>query len=751
MEATDQEQYDLLLQEGVEEEEQEVFRFETQYPYLDSIIHAWLQAHEDATLDLRICFEGSDGLPAHHRISAALGPAASPIVLTFVDSSLLGSQANLCGCVLKARLAMESITDVQVVTEGDEWSSLLPVMKAWENQLQAIATAQEEDDAMVDSASAGAVELEDEEEEAKYDDRSTLWLLQREGFPLTRQTANTAWCREYVALLQSCHQDSSFVQSVVRFYRQHNRTNRQRHILEVLEHTRGVFTPAQVNAVKASLITPPGFPIPAEDVVGMREYGSMLRTQLPGNWHCYDADEVAVYPSAAQSSDDDERYAILNTPLQRGWQVHLSISDKGQLYAAKELSSDEFRSAKEHHIMNRLNHPNVCRVFGSVAKRHGGGGWLIMELGGKTLRQMLQQHETRRVPMLARLSILRSILDGVSYLHTLSGQATRAVAHRDIKTDNIVIKLYAEEEKAVSPQALIIDFGSARQARTSNQFSFTSPRGTDGYRAPELSLRATYTSRVDVFSMGVVAYEVLHLCHPFGEEGATNEALQNTIDRTPDYAILPAWNRIDRYHAITRLLLRMMSRDPSKRPTARWCLIYPCLWTSELMLSLIRLWRDPLRQDPSAFNAYFFKLSSVPQKSSPWSWRDNHTEVLSALKSPDYSSPSGLVIALRDYYHHGLQTDLKQRARQLSVPVIGSVEELVLRINEAFPRIDFMATLVRAMHECWVNIDGWRIGERVYTTMWQSQELHVLAVRCRDLLRSWYPDHKSRFKGGQSG
>jgi serine/threonine protein kinase len=518
-------------------------------------------------------------------------------------------------------------------------------------------------------------------------------------------------------------------------------------MLEVLEHTLGPFTPTQAHAVKMRIITAPGFPIPADDVVGMREYGDMLRAQLPANWHCYDADEVTQFPSAALASHDEvgERYAILDTPLQRGWQVHLCISDKGQLYAAKELGSDEFRSAKEHHIMNRLNHPNVCRVFGSVAKRHGGGGWLIIELGGKTLRQILQLDEARWTHVSTRLSVLRSILAGLTYLHTLAGQATRAVAHRDIKTDNIVMKLFAEEEKSASPQVLLIDFGSARQARTNNQFSFTSPRGTDGYRAPELSLRAAYTSQVDVFSTGVVAYEVLHTCHPFGGVTDTYEAIQTTIDRTSDYATLPAWSDLSHYPAITRLVLRMMSRDPSKRPKARWCVFHPCLWPSELMLALVRLWRDPLRHAPSTFNSYFLRQTAVSRKSNPWCWRDRHTEVLSALRSPDYNSPSGLIIALRDYYHHSLQTDLKQRAQALGLRVIDSMEELVLLINETFPRIDFMSTLVRAIHECWVNVDGRQVGGQVYNAMCQSRELHVLAVRCRDLLRSWYPGYRSRF------
>jgi hypothetical protein len=198
--ARDREQADPLeLHEDTESdvEEQTAFFFESHYPYLDSVVQAWLQAHAGATLDLRLCFEGSDGFPAHHRISAALGSSApSPLVMTFIDARHLGSQANLCACVLKARLVMEAITDVQVVTKDDEWSSLLPVMKAWESQLKEIEPqdAPVEDEAMDAGSLEDSVEdqEEDDEEENKDTDNSTLWLPRQKGFPLSRQTAGAA-------------------------------------------------------------------------------------------------------------------------------------------------------------------------------------------------------------------------------------------------------------------------------------------------------------------------------------------------------------------------------------------------------------------------------------------------------------------------------------------------------------------------------------------------------------------------------
>ena len=447
-----------------------------------------------------------------------------------------------------------------------------------------------------------------------------------------------------------------------------------------------------------------------------------------------------------------DRYAVAHEPLQHNWPVHLCINNEGLLYAAKELTSSAYRSALEHKIMSRLDNINVCKAMALIKKRHGGGGYLVMELGGQTLRQVMQRSE----PLTSgeQLNMIRSILRGVTHLHSRAGDRSRAVAHRDLKIDNIVIKLFSDTDhhNQPTPQALLIDFGSARQAqRSNNLFSFTSPQGTDGYKAPELASQSAYNNRVDILSLGVVLYQLLHGTHPFQQfPGESDEAIQMTINTIPRYEALPGWTSPVGYPGLTRLFRRMMSRQAQSRPTASSCLRAPCLWLGPHIDVLIDLWRNQLitASNCKHFNRCFFDLVGVPRaERAHWTWLSTHTAALRALENPKTTSPSGLIIALRDYKSHRAQTSLQQRAQQQSVSVLDGTEELVLWVNEEFLSVDFIGVLVRAIHKCWTAEDGTPMGQAVYYRLraHNDSEVKLLADVCKRLLCQIYREHEALF------
>ena len=153
------------------------------------------------------------------------------------------------------------------------------------------------------------------------------------------------------------------------------------------------------------------------------------------------------------------------------------------------------RFTREAQALAALNHPNIVTIhdFGQA----GGFFHLLMEfVDGVNLRQAL--HAGRFTPEQA-LAIVPPLCDALQFAHDLR------IVHRDIKPENLL--LYREG------RVKIADFGIAKilGAETSSiGVAETQPAGTPGYMAPEQkSAPRTVDSRADIYSLGVVFYEML--------------------------------------------------------------------------------------------------------------------------------------------------------------------------------------------------------------------------------------------------
>jgi serine/threonine protein kinase len=162
------------------------------------------------------------------------------------------------------------------------------------------------------------------------------------------------------------------------------------------------------------------------------------------------------------------------------------------------------RFQREARALARLNHPNIVTVhdFGEA----GGFCYLLMEfVEGATLRQLFQQHKLSPAEALA---IVPKICDALQFAHA------KGIVHRDIKPENILI--------SADGQVKIADFGIAKLANpgTTDQ-TLTGVKevvGTPHYMAPEQAEKpATVDHRADIFSLGVVIYEMLTGELPLGK------------------------------------------------------------------------------------------------------------------------------------------------------------------------------------------------------------------------------------------
>jgi Protein kinase domain len=205
------------------------------------------------------------------------------------------------------------------------------------------------------------------------------------------------------------------------------------------------------------------------------------------------------------------------------------------------------RFLREARSAGRLNHPNIVTIFD--VGQEGGAAYIAMELlEGSSLQQMLK--ESQRIPFHSAAEIVAQVADALHHAHQFS------IVHRDVKPANVVVSR--------TGRAKLTDFGVAYVPAsdvTQNGSALGSPR----YMAPEQVLGQPIDARADVFSLGVVLYELLTRRTPFEWPGDTTVyALMQRIAGEPH----PPLRQID--PQIPAGFDRIMDRALAKRPQDRY-------------------------------------------------------------------------------------------------------------------------------------------------------------------------------------
>jgi len=153
---------------------------------------------------------------------------------------------------------------------------------------------------------------------------------------------------------------------------------------------------------------------------------------------------------------------------------------------------------KEILLLTNLKHPNIIRGYGM--REEGNTIYLIQELASRDLADYLQKSGVSATSKLACASMIASAMN---YLHE------NHITHRDLKAQNILMVETRDENKTFYV-CKVADFGLAKIRDDSVQ-SMTSCCGTPGFLAPEMINRPNtqYTKAVDVFSYGVLLFEII--------------------------------------------------------------------------------------------------------------------------------------------------------------------------------------------------------------------------------------------------
>ncbi len=224
----------------------------------------------------------------------------------------------------------------------------------------------------------------------------------------------------------------------------------------------------------------------------------------------------------------DRRVAIKTIPL----------PDPSDAEAQEELA----RFRREAQAAGRLTHPNIVAVYdygedGKVA-------YIVMEYApGTELKKVLDKGD--RLPPAEAVRIMQGVLAGLQFSHE------RGVVHRDIKPGNIIL--------STDGTVKIADFGIAR-IESSNMTQAGTVMGTPSYMSPEQFMGQTVDARTDIYSAGVMLYQLLTGERPF--EGGMSAIMHKALNTEPPR---PSDLSVTAPPALDAVVARAMAKRPEAR------------------------------------------------------------------------------------------------------------------------------------------------------------------------------------------
>lgn len=233
----------------------------------------------------------------------------------------------------------------------------------------------------------------------------------------------------------------------------------------------------------------------------------------------------------------------------------------GLVYRARDTRLDRQVAIKclrtelfEHHYVERfkrealllakLNHPNIVQIYDFIEAPDQLA--LVMELvEGQNLQLHLREHIA---PFAQRMRWLTEIAQGLAVAHDAD------IIHRDLKAENILIN-----QRKV---AKITDLGIAK-SQDYNATLTDHVAGSYCSMSPEQAMGEAIDFKSDLFSLGILAYQLLCGAHPFGDTNNKLQLMQRIISHPPT---APGKHNPNLPAEITDLLGQLLSKDPTKRP-----------------------------------------------------------------------------------------------------------------------------------------------------------------------------------------
>ncbi len=254
------------------------------------------------------------------------------------------------------------------------------------------------------------------------------------------------------------------------------------------------------------------------------------------------------------------------------------------------------RFRREGEALLALNHPNIVKVLATDEKE--GQHYLVMEyVGGGSLADLLRQ--SPQLPVERVVAIALELADALSRAHHLD------ILHRDIKPGNILL---AEDG---TPR--LTDFGLAHLGASPALTEAGSILGTIPYLSPEACYNQVLDPRADLWSFGVVLFEMLTGELPFTGDSPFEIMRAINHQPLPD----PGWKREDLPPALAELLRKMLMKDRAARPASTRLVGAELEEIQRKMQAEGKRIREPFISMPQPPRPTEASSSSLPHSSSP--------------------------------------------------------------------------------------------------------------------------------------
>ena len=231
----------------------------------------------------------------------------------------------------------------------------------------------------------------------------------------------------------------------------------------------------------------------------------------------------------------------------------------GELRAVKVLrpiheGADEaaLRLTQEGRVLAELDHPHVVKVL-DVGLTADGRPYFVMDrLRGETLRERLDRDG--KLPPVDACSLMLGVLDGLDAAHRAG------IVHRDVKPSNIF--LCRGDGPSGVERAILLDFGIAKVRGSSlDPTGAAFVIGTPRYLAPEQILGGRVDARTDVYSMGILLFEVIAGRGPFDAKGPLPSMRAHLNDKP---------HALRKFVDVPPELEKAVARALRKEPDRRW-------------------------------------------------------------------------------------------------------------------------------------------------------------------------------------
>lgn len=254
----------------------------------------------------------------------------------------------------------------------------------------------------------------------------------------------------------------------------------------------------------------------------------------------------------------DGRYRILRK-LGSGGMANVYLAEDEELgrrvaikilndrYANDELFIERFR--REAKSAAGLSHPNIVSIYDRGEAE--GTYYIAMEvIEGRSLKELIMTRGA--LPVDTAIGHAKQLLEALRFAHR------HGIIHRDIKPHNVLLS--ADQQVKNEPRLKVTDFGIARHG-ASQMTEAGSIMGTAQYLSPEQARGAPVTAASDLYSAGVVLYEMLTGKVPFSGDSAIEIAMKHVTELPSP----PSQLRSEIPHELDQIVLRALAKDPEDR------------------------------------------------------------------------------------------------------------------------------------------------------------------------------------------